>query len=401
MSLHSTSVGRPQRLLCVFAHPDDEVFCAGGLLARWVAENGEAMVVSATRGEAGQIRDARAATRATLGAVRERELRSACAALGVQQVRCLDHRDGTLHMVSQAALAAEVATLVRDFDADVVVTFGPDGGYGHPDHIAISHATTRACQLIQSAGERVPHLYYSAFPCQHQRLSNALADWLDRAGTEFVGDSAFVQALSLLAEEAVLLRYCDDSVQTQWFPAGFAIVEQGELADSLFLIVSGRARASEVDEHGGERVSRLLGPGQFFGVESLARSGQRAETVIALDTVTCLVIAPRASTAYAGRGEGLPPAGGDAPDAGQGAYACDRYITVESSAYDTARIAALAAHRTQFAFDPAPFPPALLRALLGVEYFERASAPASPWALTEQARGAYLLSLREVEGIPA
>lgn len=79
MRMPSSMNGRPPRLLAVFAHPDDEVFCAGGTLARWAAEGGETMVFSATRGEAGQIQDGQAATRRTLGEVRERELRTACA----------------------------------------------------------------------------------------------------------------------------------------------------------------------------------------------------------------------------------------------------------------------------------------------------------------------------------
>jgi LmbE family N-acetylglucosaminyl deacetylase len=78
------------RILGVFAHPDDEVFVAGGTLAKYAARGAQAMVLSATRGQAGQIRDASAATRHTLGAVREQELRRACAILGVQQVGCLD-----------------------------------------------------------------------------------------------------------------------------------------------------------------------------------------------------------------------------------------------------------------------------------------------------------------------
>jgi len=53
MSLYPMTTDRPSRLLCVFAHPDDEVFCVGGTVARWVASGGEAMVLSATRGEAG------------------------------------------------------------------------------------------------------------------------------------------------------------------------------------------------------------------------------------------------------------------------------------------------------------------------------------------------------------
>jgi LmbE family N-acetylglucosaminyl deacetylase len=62
---------RRPRLLGVFAHPDDETFCAGGTLAKYVAAGWEVMVSSATRGQAGQIRDPLAATRRTLGQVRE------------------------------------------------------------------------------------------------------------------------------------------------------------------------------------------------------------------------------------------------------------------------------------------------------------------------------------------
>jgi len=68
---------RRPRLLGVFAHPDDETFCAGGTLAKYVAAGWEVMVISATRGQAGQIRDPLAATRRTLGQVREREFYAA------------------------------------------------------------------------------------------------------------------------------------------------------------------------------------------------------------------------------------------------------------------------------------------------------------------------------------
>ena len=73
------------RLLGVFAHPDDETFCAGGTFARYAGQGGEIMVVSATRGQAGQIRDAAAGTRPAIAAVREAELRLACERLGVRQ----------------------------------------------------------------------------------------------------------------------------------------------------------------------------------------------------------------------------------------------------------------------------------------------------------------------------
>src|SRR5690242_14232104 len=79
----------PKRLLGVFAHPDDESFCAGGTFAKEIAHGAEVMVVSATRGEAGQIRSAGTATRRTLARVREQELYCACQRLGIQHARCL------------------------------------------------------------------------------------------------------------------------------------------------------------------------------------------------------------------------------------------------------------------------------------------------------------------------
>ena len=101
----------------VFAHPDDEIFCAGGTIAAAVEAGAEAMVVSATRGEAGQIRDAAAATRATLAEVREAELREACRHLGVQHVRCLDHIDGTLAELDRPQLVAELGAVIDDVRA--------------------------------------------------------------------------------------------------------------------------------------------------------------------------------------------------------------------------------------------------------------------------------------------
>ena len=86
----------PPRILGVFAHPDDESFCAGGTFAKYAQAGAEIMVVSATRGDAGQIRDGRAATRRTLGQVREHELELACKQLGIQHAVCLDYGDGKL-----------------------------------------------------------------------------------------------------------------------------------------------------------------------------------------------------------------------------------------------------------------------------------------------------------------
>ena len=103
------------RVLGVFAHPDDETFCAGGTFARYAGQGAEIMVVSATRGQAGQIRDAAAGNRRTIAAVREAELRLACERLGVTKVRCLDHVDGTLADAGFPALVDEVTEVIREF----------------------------------------------------------------------------------------------------------------------------------------------------------------------------------------------------------------------------------------------------------------------------------------------
>jgi LmbE family N-acetylglucosaminyl deacetylase len=374
------------RLLGVFAHPDDEVFCAGGTLAQWADAGCETMILSATRGEAGQIQDARAASRGTLGSVREQELRAACARLGVRHVECLDYGDGTLAEVDGATLASHVATYIRDFQPDVVVTFGPDGGYGHPDHIAISMATTQACQLVAREDGWAPQLYYSAFPRQHGLLCHRLAHWLTTSGTPFRGSAGFVRALALLADEATLMGHTDDTVDVQWFPAGFSMIEQGERGNSLYLIISGHATVIHEDARGTRHTRQQLGPGEFFGAEALARRSRQDASVVALDTVTCLVLSNQAPTAFAGRGEDAHLGGGAIGIAVGDGGVQGELIRMDISPYLDHKVAALAAHRTQFAIEPEMLPVAQMWQLLGQEYFE--PVPLATSTGIQYARGA-------------
>ncbi len=271
-----------KRILGVFAHPDDESFCAGGTFARYVLNGAEVMVVSATRGEAGQIRSAGTATRRTLARVREQELQRACQRLGIQHARCLDYADGTLKDVDQEVLIRDVVEIIRSFRPDVVITFGSDGGYGHPDHIAISAATTAACMWSrdrhqfpeQIAAGLAPHqpeqFYHSHFPPKQQLLLNQLVQWLVRAEKRFQGNLDFVYALLLLCEEATLLHYSRDHFDVNWYPTDFSIIEQGEAADSLYLILSGSVDVIREAADGTQQVLARLGPGSFFGEEGLA-----------------------------------------------------------------------------------------------------------------------------------
>ena len=218
---------RRLRLLGLFAHPDDEVFCAGGTFAKYIAAGAEAMVVSFTRGEAGQIRDAAIATRRTLGARREQELHAATAQLGVQHVRCLDYGDGKLSGMPQEPLIARATEIIREFRPDVVVTFDDTGAYGHPDHIAISRATTIACRRSgdagafpeQLAGGLQPHtparLYHSYFPRNDRLLLRLLVEWLIQMDSRFRGSDDFIQGLMLFADESSMLGYAADHIKVE------------------------------------------------------------------------------------------------------------------------------------------------------------------------------------------
>lgn len=133
------------RLMCVLAHPDDESLGNGGVLAKYAAEGVEISLVTATRGERGWIGAAEDDPGPRkLGALREAELRAAAGALGICQVDFLGYTDGELDIAPPLEAIDRIAERIRRAKPHVVLTFGPDGAYGHPDHIAISQLTTAA-----------------------------------------------------------------------------------------------------------------------------------------------------------------------------------------------------------------------------------------------------------------
>lgn len=361
-------------LFGVFAHPDDEVFCAGGTLARYTAEGAHAVVMSATRGEAGQIRDASAATRRTIAEVRERELRAACAELGVDDVRFLDYVDGTLAGVDSERLIGQVSELIAEIEPDVVITFGADGGYGHPDHQAIGVVTTEAVSRMAREGT-APRLFHSHFPRSRLLLLDRLAHWLREFDFRFQGQGDFVRAFSLFARESTTLGFAGDHIEVAWFPPGTAIVEQGEAPTSLYMILSGSVEVLQETADGTVNRLRTMRPGQFFGEVALVQGSPRTATVVAKDSVTCLVFSPGSPTPFGGRGPGASLPG----FAGSGRLDLSGATTViDVSGYVDRKLAAIAAHRTQYPIDPAMFPPSIATEMLGREYFLRVQPPVEP-----------------------
>ncbi|MCI0801959.1 MAG: PIG-L family deacetylase [Chloroflexi bacterium] len=194
------------RLLACLAHPDDEAFPVGGLLALNVAKGRRVRLVTTTLGEEGEIRQEGSATRETLGEIRRIELSCAVRALSLESHTVLDYRDSGMAgwdandhprayiKAPEDEVVERLVREIREFRPQVVLTFEPGGLYGHPDHIAVSKHTTQAFEMAsdpaafpgQLTGGLRPHtpqrLFYSARP-QGFRL-----EWANRlraAGEDF------------------------------------------------------------------------------------------------------------------------------------------------------------------------------------------------------------------------
>jgi len=160
------------RMLVIYAHPDDEAFGNAGTILAARAAGVEVHYICATRGECGTVDEHFLRNYADVKALRTAEQLAAAETLDLGAVHFLNYRDsnmpGTLDNNHPEALVqapvAQVARTIAAFIDEVkptyVITFPPYGGYGHPDHIAMHHATLVA---LAKADWQVPHVYYSTF----------------------------------------------------------------------------------------------------------------------------------------------------------------------------------------------------------------------------------------------
>lgn len=133
----------PRRWLGVWAHPDDEAYLSAGAMDCIVRNGGHVTVVALSDGEAGfPADDPRPAGRRRRQ--RRAELRTAMAEIGVRDVRFLGLADGAVADAPADMVVAGLTEIIREVCPDVVVTFGPDGVTGHPDHVACWQLATRA-----------------------------------------------------------------------------------------------------------------------------------------------------------------------------------------------------------------------------------------------------------------
>jgi hypothetical protein len=212
-------------------------------------------------------------------------------------------------------------------------------------------------------------LYHAAFPRRRLLLQDRLVHWLIAEGPDFRGDPEFVHSLLLLAEEASCLQCMDDHYETRWFPPEFSIIEQGEPATTLFLLLAGHADVVRESTDGARQFITRLEPGQFFGEQGIARGAPRNAHVVAADGgATCLVLSPTRPTLFEGRGEGARLMSPRAPahvDMDLGAVT----TRIDAGAFLRAKLEALAAYRSQFPFEPDMLPESIFEDLFGTEYF--------------------------------
>ena len=213
----------PLRLMAVLAHPDDESLGCGGTLAKYAAEGVATYLVTATLGERGWQGDpADDPGLAALARVREAELRCAVAILGIRELALLGYIDGDLDQANPVEAAGKIAAHLRRLRPQVVITFDPTGGYGHPDHIAIH---THTAEAFHAAGDatRYPNqgdawqperLLYSVIP------RSTLRAWRDEMAARGEDTSQFDspegQAMGWPDEEVHLYLDVIDYIPNKW-----------------------------------------------------------------------------------------------------------------------------------------------------------------------------------------
>ncbi|MFD6734571.1 N-acetyl-1-D-myo-inositol-2-amino-2-deoxy-alpha-D-glucopyranoside deacetylase [Micromonospora aurantiaca (nom. illeg.)] len=195
-----------RRLLLVHAHPDDESIGTGATMAHYAATGAHVTLVTCTLGEEGEIHvpalaQLGAAEADQLGGYRIGELAAACAALGVTDHRFLGgagrYRDsGMMGLATnehprafwQADLdtaAGYLVEVIREVRPQVLVTYDPDGFYGHPDHIQAHRVAMRAVELAAAEGIAPAKVYWTAMP--RSVLDAGLETFTESSDNPFAG----------------------------------------------------------------------------------------------------------------------------------------------------------------------------------------------------------------------
>ncbi|MDH6197611.1 N-acetyl-1-D-myo-inositol-2-amino-2-deoxy-alpha-D-glucopyranoside deacetylase [Mycobacterium frederiksbergense] len=270
------------RLLFVHAHPDDETLTTGGTIAHYAALGADVHVVTCTLGEEGEVIGERYQLLTVdnadqLGGYRIGELTAALSALGIGAPRYLggagrwrdSGMDGTAPRGRQRFIDAdldeavgELVSIIGELRPHVVVTYDPDGGYGHPDHIQAHRVTTKAVAAAADAvGWTVPKFYWTVMATSAMgpglaTLQDVPADWIrlsvDEVPFGFSDDriDAVVDASAQLPAKVAAMRA--HATQVTVSPDGRAMA----LSNNLALPILGQEHYVLVAGEAGQRDTR-------------------------------------------------------------------------------------------------------------------------------------------------
>jgi LmbE family N-acetylglucosaminyl deacetylase len=152
-----TDVSKMGTVLGVWGHPDDEAYLSAGIMAKAVDAGHRVVCVTATRGELG-FPDDDPRSLEERAALREAELDACFEILGVSDHRWLDYADGGCKDVDLEEAVGVIVSVIEETRPDTILTFGPDGGTGHDDHIAAGRWSTIA---FRRAAAPTARLYYA------------------------------------------------------------------------------------------------------------------------------------------------------------------------------------------------------------------------------------------------
>ena len=220
-------------ILVCLAHPDDEAFGVAGMLSHYAQDGARVVLVCATRGEEGEISDPSLGTSETLAQVREDEMRCAAKTIGAQELIFLDYRDSGMAgtppnqrddaFVNAPAgeVIPKLVGIMRRLQPQVVLTFEPFGGYGHPDHIAIHHHTVAAFHAAADSAQypelgaawQADRLFYTVIlRSQLAQITQAMAE----AGMPNDGFTAILDNLQWPEDEVHLRMDVSDTIDIKW-----------------------------------------------------------------------------------------------------------------------------------------------------------------------------------------
>jgi N-acetylglucosamine malate deacetylase 2 len=189
-------------MLVVLAHPDDESMGAGGLILRHSRPGIDVHLICATRGERGWA-GGPPGDSDELARIRTAEMESAATTLGLSSYELWDYPDGGVETSNLAEITERIRQKISTMAPAVVVGWGPDGAYGHPDHIAMGRCTDAAVIAIPESAR--PALY-------HLAVDAALADFY-RATIELNGEDGSVLPLVVMDRVDLVLELTSEEVQ--------------------------------------------------------------------------------------------------------------------------------------------------------------------------------------------